>query len=709
MADIKNEVLYRVYGVLAMIVVVGIVLFAQVVKIQFKEGDKWRRQGEKKVKFERVVAERGNILAEDGKLLATSLPFFEIRMDLNSTGMSDESFMNNVDSLAYCLATFVDNIYELTPGGYRQLLIDQRAAGERYMLIKKNVTYTELETIRKFPLFNRGQFGGGFIVIRQSKRDRPFKMLAHRTIGYIREGANKVGLEGFFDEDLGGTAGKQLMQKVGNDFWIPVNDLTEIEPKNGQDLVTTLNVEIQETAQNALVRALNYHDADHGCAIVMEVKTGAIKAIANIGKTEKGGLWETYNHAVGDAIEPGSTFKLAPMMALLDKGAFSLSDTIDLEKGQTTFYDEAMEDSSPHGLNETTVRRAFELSSNVGIAKMVEQTYGKDQGAIEFINQLRGYNLHLPTGIQIEGEAPPFIKEAYNKEMEWSGITLPWMSIGYEVLITPLQLLTFYNAVANDGQMMRPYLVSEIQQFGETTRKYKPTVIKKNIAKAETIAKAKSLLLGVVKRGTARKLATNQYEFAGKTGTAQIDYRKFKPRNNIKHRASFVGYFPAENPVYTCMVMVTNPRQNGIYGADVAGPVFREIADKCFASRIELHRGINNYAKPKLASYELPAMNIGKENEMSFLLDYFKLPHENHAGKDWTVLQAEADTITMLVRDFPKEIIPNVKGMSLKDALYVLENQGLNVIISGIGKVKQQSILAGTKARGQTIRLRLGN
>jgi len=708
MADIKNEVLYRVYGVLALIVLVAIVLFAQVVKIQIAEGDKWRRQGDKKVKFERVIAERGNILSEDGKLLATSLPFFEIRMDLNSSAMSEKDFEDNVDSLAYCLATFVDNIYELTPGGYKQLLIDQRAAGERYMLIKKNVTYTELEKIEKFPLFNLGQYRGGFIVRRESKRDRPFKMLAHRTVGYVREGANKVGLEGFFDEDLGGTAGKKLMQKVGNDTWIPVNNLTEIEPENGQDLVTTINVELQETAQNALVRALNYHDADHGCAVVMDVKTGAIRAIANVGKTEKGNLWETYNHAVGDAIEPGSTFKLAPMMALLDKGVISLEDSIDLEEGRTTFYEEIMEDSSPHGLNQATVRRAFELSSNVGIAKMIEAAYGGDGGAIEFINQLRKYNLHLPTGIQIEGEAPPFIKEAYNKEMEWSGITLPWMSIGYEVLITPLQLLTFYNAVANDGQMMRPYLVSEIQDFGITTRRYKPTVIKKSIAKPATIAQAKSLLEGVVKRGTAKKLDTNRYNFAGKTGTAQIDYRSFNHRRkNLKHRASFVGYFPAENPVYSCIVMITNPRQNGIYGADVAGPVFREIADKCFATRIEMHRGINSYAKPKLVNYELPAMNIGKKDAVNYLMNYFKLPYENRANTDWTVLQTEKDTVTMLPRDLTETVIPNVKGMTLMDAVYILENLGLNVIASGVGKVHHQSILAGTKARNQTIKIRL--
>lgn len=706
MADIKNEVLYRVYGVMILVLLIGIVLFGQVIRIQYFEGDQWRRRGDKKVKFEAVNAERGNILSEEGKLMATSLPFFEIRMDLNSSAMKEEDFVNNVDSLALCLSEYA-NIYDRTPGGYKTLLEERRAAGERYLLIKKNVTYTELERISKFPLFNLGQFKGGFIVKRQSKRERPFKILAHRTVGYIREGANKVGLEGFFDEELGGTAGKKLMQNVGNDVWIPVNDLTEIEPKDGQDLLTTLNVEMQEITQNALIRAVNHHNADYGCAIVMEVKTGKIKSIANIGRDSEGGIWETYNYAVGDAVEPGSTFKLAPMMALMDQGLVDLNDTIDLEEGRTTFYDEEMEDSSPHGLTNTSVRRAFELSSNVGIAKMIEENYGQNQGAIDFINQLRGYNLHLPTGIQINGEAAPFIKEAYSKEMEWSGITLPWMSIGYEVLITPLQLLTFYNAVANDGKMMRPYLVSEIQKFGEPMKVYKPTVIKKEIAKPSTVAKAKSLLQGVVENGTAKKLKTARYDFAGKTGTAQIDYRKTKSKKNLKYRSSFVGYFPAENPVYSCIVMITNPRQNGIYGGDVAGPVFREISDKLFATRIELHRSMNSYAKPKLANYELPTLDIGKKEEVGFLMDYFNLPHESLSDDPWTVTQAVEDTIDMLPRAFNIDKVPNVKGMNLKDALYLLENQGLHVISSGVGKVRYQSIIPGTPSRRQTIRLRL--
>jgi len=290
------------------------------------------------------------------------------------------------------------------------------------------------------------------------------------------------------------------------------------------------------------------------------------------------------------------------MMALIEDGYVDLDDSIDLEQGQTLFYEEVMQDATFHQLDTTTVRKAFELSSNVGIAKLVQEHYDPGEKAEEFIKRLKSFNLHLPTGIEIEGEDAPFIKDAFNKEQDWSGISLPWMSIGYEVLITPLQLLNFYNAVANDGRMMRPYLVSEIQHFGETIKTYKPTVVNRGIASPRTIRKAKELLEGVVEDGTAKKLKTRRYRFAGKTGTAQIDYVKFNRKKNIKHRASFVGYFPAKNPVYSCIVMITNPRQHGIYGGEVAGPVFREIADKSFASRVELHKGINEYKKPPIAA-----------------------------------------------------------------------------------------------------------
>ncbi len=702
--NIKNEVLIRVYTLLFFIALAALAIFFQTIKISIIEGDKWRGKGnDLYVKYVPVNAERGNIMAEDGSLMATSLPFFEIRFDPNSTGMEEDAFTKNIDSLAWCLATYVDNTY--TVGGYRDFLITEWEIGARNILIKKDVSFAELKQIKKFPLFRLGQYKGGLIVHRNPQRNRPFGILAQRTIGYVREGAKPVGLEGYFHDVLGGQQGKKLMQRVDKDTWIPVNDLTEIEPKGGDDIVTTIDINLQEAAENALYKAVEHHNAAHGTAVVMEVKTGAIRAIANIGRLENGKLWETYNYAVGEAVEPGSTFKMPAMMALLEDGYVQLEDSIDLEQGQHQFYEEIMLDAAYHQLDTTTVRTAFELSSNVGIAKLVEQHYsGK---AEKFIEELREMNLHLPLGIEIEGEGIPFIKEAYNEEEDWSGISLPWMSIGYEVLITPLQLLNFYNSIANDGMMMKPFLVAEIQHFGEKVQQFKPTVVKKHIAAKSTIRTAQELLRGVVERGTASKHKSNRYSFAGKTGTAQIDYRKFRPKANIKHRASFVGYFPAEQPVYSCIVMITDPKAHGIYGSEVALPVFREIADRCYDSKVAMHQAFNIGPKPRLEEKQLPAYDAGDREEVQKVLAFLQIPHTMKAQGNWVVTSPQSDTLNLNVRHMNGNVVPNVIGMGLRDALFMLENKGLKVIFSGAGKVTRQSIIAGTRIRGQTIRLTL--
>ncbi len=706
--NIKNEVLIRVYVVLFFVVLTGLILMVQTVKIGVIEGDKWSERGKSLyVEYKPVEAERGNILAEDGSLLATSLPFFEIRFDPNSTGMQAEDFDANIDSLAYCLATFVDNSY--TVGGMRDHLITERDLGARNVLIKRNANYLEKEMMSKFPLFSKGQFKGGFIVSPRPERVHPFKQLGYRTIGYVKEGHNPVGLEGFFDETLAGEAGKQLMFRAPNNTWIPVNDLTEIEPRRGDDIVTTLDVNLQDITHEALLRGLKYHNADHGTAVLMEVETGAIKAISNIGKTDQG-WFEIYNYAIGAATEPGSTYKLASILALLEDGYIDLEDSIDIEKGKTMFYEEEMLDASKTSfdLDTITVRMAFEISSNVGIAKLVQRYYGDPHKEAKFIKRLKDMRLNLPVNIEIKGEASPYVKEAHSEEDDWSGITLPWMSIGYEVTITPLQLLNLYNTVANNGVMMKPYLVSEIRHFDETIEQFKPTVVKRKIASKSTIKKAQELLLGVVERGTAYKLKTTNYQFAGKTGTAQINYRRFNLRQaNLRYQASFAGYFPAENPKYSCIIVITNPRENGFYGGDVAGPVFREIADKCFATRIELHDALNKEAKPILANKKLPDFDAGLKQDLEKVLKNVNLKYNSEAETKWAIIHAENDTLNLQNRNISDDVVPVVTGMGLRDALYILENRGLKVVVSGSGKVRNQSILAGTKIRGQTIRLTL--
>jgi len=712
--DIKNEVLYRVYFLLFGIVVpVSIVLLYRTFEITYLEGERWRSKGKDNfLEYRMVEADRGNILAIDGSLLATSIPYFDLHFD--PTAPSDADYEENLDTLAHCLATYVLDDY--TVGAARDYLLELRKGDDKHVRLKRKVSYAEKKFIEEFPLFRLGRNRGGFIAEKQSERKRPFGVLAQRTIGYVRDGAKPVGLEGFYNEQLGGEPGKQLMVKVDpkEDLWMPVDDLTTIEPESGNDLITTLDIDIQDIAEEALLRAVNHHDADWGTAIVMEVETGAIRAIANLGRTEEG-WWETYNYAVGQGLEPGSTFKAASVLALLEDEYVGLDDSIRIYNGQAEFYEEVMEDASPYSYKLDTVkmREAFVISSNVGVAKMIEDHYGSktkandNEGAARFIKRLKQFNLHLPTGISIEGEANPFIKEAYSEKDDWSGTTLPWMSIGYEMKLSPLQLLAFYNAIANDGEMMKPYLVDEIRRFGEVVDQFYPTVIQRRIASKEAIAQMQELLLAVVEeeRGTAHKLKSDKYRFAGKTGTAQINYKRGRIGG---HQASFAGYFPADNPKYSCMVVINKPRRGGFYGGDVAGPVFREIADKIFTVKVDLHAPMN--VKPPaqpLAGRDLPGTSIGDQRDIKKVLAYLNMSVYGSPETELAVLRPQGDSLVFERRTLPDEVVPNVVGLGLRDALYVLENRGLKVELEGVGKVSRQSLLPGTSIRGQSIRLYL--
>jgi len=716
--DIRNQTLVRVYALLlGLIVPAALLLFYQTITISVIRGDTIREQGATNyVKYLEIKPDRGDILSDDGSVLATSIPYFDIYFD--PIAPSDADFKENLDSLAFCLANFVDRSY--TVGGYRQRLLEWRndtIDPNRHVLIRKGVSFAEKRKIEQFPLFNLGQYRGGVIVHKRSDRRRPFGLMAQRTIGYVRESAMPVGLEGYFDEYLKGEPGGQFAIKVDNakNLWMPLDDLTAIDPTSGDDLITTIDVNMQDVVENALLRAMNSHNAEWGTAMVMDVESGAIKAIANLGRYREG-WWEIYNNAVGKAIEPGSTFKTASMLALLEDGYAELQDTVFINRGETQFYDKTMKDSSPESFetDTATVRRVFEISSNVGIAKLVNKHYGqRDQedensGAAQFINRLKQFNLHLPTDIEIKGEAAPYIKEAYSSEDNWSGTTLPWMSIGYELQLTPLQLLTFYNAIANDGQMMKPYLVSEIRDQNRLLEEFKPTVVKRQIASKQSIRRIKELLRGVVDSGTAAKLNTEKYNFAGKTGTAQINYTRISDETQIGgYQASFVGYFPAENPRYTCIVVINDPQKNGFYGGEVAGPVFREIADKIYATQVGLHQPVNQGPRPVLAENDLPQLDIGQRQELEQILAYVGLPYMGRPSTELVSLRPVQDTLKLQDRPIDRHRVPSVFGMNLRDALYVLENRGLKVKVKGYGKVANQSIKVGTPIRGQTITLTL--
>jgi cell division protein FtsI (penicillin-binding protein 3) len=698
MSLIKNEVLVRTYIVLLFLTAFASVIFFKAFKISKIEGDKWRTLSDSLYKKEMPIEPlRGNIYADDGSLLATSLPYFEIRFDPSTKNLDSATFYRNIDSLALCITRINPAAPGYTEGGWGQYLRQCRARKERYVLVKDRAQPEELERIKRFPLFRLGKYKGGLIVKQLNNREHPFGMLAQRTIGYIKEDRQK-GIEGTFNTVLGGVQGREVMFRVGKDLWLPMTDLSEVKPENGDDIVTTIDVNLQDIAQEALLRSLQNHNADHGCAVVMDVKTGAIKAIANLGKTQEG-YGEIYNYAIAKSTEPGSTFKLASMMALLSDDKVTLEDTVDLNYGKTKFYKDEMIDSEKHGLKYTTVRHAFEMSSNVGISRLIQKFYGDTKKADDYIEHLRDYRLDKNTEIDLNGETSPYIKTAYDAKDDWSGTTLPWMSIGYESKLTPLQILNFYNAIANDGTMMKPYLVSEFQRYGETYKKFRPTVKANNIASKKVIARCQELLEGVVNNGTMKPYKSGKYNYAGKTGTAQFNYSKLREQGQMGYQASFVGYFPAEAPVYSCIVVVYDPRQGSFYGADCAGSVFKEIADKAFTIKTELHEPLNKRKRQVYATNMLPVGDAGNTADMDYVLNNFDFKYYKKTKRDFAALNIKGDSLKIVERNIVENVVPNVVGMRLKDALFLLENRGCKVGINGYGIVKGQSVPAGTKVQ----------
>ena len=682
--NFKDEVLIRIFAILAVIVVpVAALLMYRTVDIAVVRQAEFQALGQERFRIVTVQAERGNIYGRHDNLLATSVPYFSLHFDPYVS--SPQDYYDNIDSLSLLLSRHVDNSH--TPGAWRDSLLMMRdsvsGTANHYFKLKESVSYSELSRIRKFPIFNQGRMGGGLIVEKRAARKRPFGWLARRTIGYSRETGAKVGLEGAFDAQLAGESGKQEMFNMGGGIWLPTDNLAIVEPTSGADVHTTLDVNIQDIAENALDNGLRRHRAEWGTAIVMEVETGAIRAMANLGavNNERKTYAEQYNYAISRANEPGSTFKLATMMALLDDEYVDLESEVDIENGVKKFYDLTMEDSNPLSRNwrVVSVRDAFEQSSNVGMAKLVDSLY-KDN---EFSERLRDFHLDTESGIELEGERAPFINDTTHNE--FSGISRAWMAIGYESRLTPLQMLTFYNAVANGGRMMKPYLVTHVDRGGRRLEEYRPTVIDKKIARPETIEQLQSLLEGVVERGTAKRLKSDQYRFAAKTGTSQQNYGQRNQKT--KYQASFAGYFPAENPTYSIIVVVKDPTNGAYYGGDVAGPIFREIADNIYNSMIEVHEPLNRGPRPVLYAGELPSRDAGYLTELVEVLDYVNVPIDTLPTSELAVIGAVDESVELAAIDPAGQQFPNVRGMRLRDALYVLENDGYVVHPRGVGRV----------------------
>ena len=700
----KNGVISKAYIVFTAICLFALFIIGKIFFIQFVNGDKWESKVEHlTTDLREITPVRGNIYGANDDMLATSVPVYEIRMDMLADGLSEETYQANIDSLCISLSSlFGDRSAAEYKAGFREA----RAKGNRYYRVKGNVDFDQVQAAKQFPIWRNGRYKSGVIFEKRTIRLMPFKGLATRTVGYERDGVQPVGVEGAYNTVLSGKPGQRYEKRLAGGIWMPVTDKNEVEPEDGCDVYTTIDVNIQDVATNALRKQLKLHGARHGCAVLMEVKTGYVKAIANLTLTDDSTYREVYNYAVGEATEPGSTFKLPSLMAAFEDGLLDLDDTVDTENGAHRFYDRIMRDSNHKGHGVITVLTAFQKSSNVGVSKLIDRSYGKNPQ--KFVDRLYKMGLGRKLGLSIAGEGTPRIKDP--SETSWSGVTLPWMSIGYETLMTPLQILTFYNAVANNGVMMKPLFVNEIRRNGELVRENKPVVLNQAIASRETIAKAKKMLESVVsEEGTAYNLRFGAYHIAGKTGTAQIANAKYgyKYEQAVSYQASFVGYFPAEAPEYTCIVVVNGPSNDVYYGNRVAGPVFKEIADKVYAQRFDLIEKHEHKINP--TAYHVPVSMSGNADDLLAIFNDFGVQTEDKSdGSKWVTTTTLPDSVSIEKRTVKQGLTPNVVGMGLRDGLYLLENCGYNVTVRGNGMIVKQSLPPGSLTRkGQNITIEL--
>jgi cell division protein FtsI (penicillin-binding protein 3) len=676
----------------------GVAVIAKIGKIQFQEGEMWAEKSRKiSLQYRQVNATRGNIYSDNGSLLATSLP--EYRLCLDPTVSNNEVFRTGIDSLSLLLSRyFGDN----SKDGYKRIINDARLSGKKYIVISKRlIRHQDKKRMMGWPIFREGRMGGGVIFEKIDKRFRPFKFLAFRTIGYLNEDNYGAGLEYSFNDVLAGKHGKALFQRMVGGNWKPIYDGTEIRPEDGLDIVTTIDVNIQDVAESSLLKALKDHNADYGCVVVMNVKTGEIKAISNL--TKNGNNYsEILNYAVsGQGLtEPGSTFKLVSMMALLENTNIKLTDSIATGNGRHRFFDRVMVDHKHGGYGTITVQEAFHKSSNIAISILMNEHFGiQPQKFIDFIKRI---GLAQPLGFQMKGEGIPYIKSPSDKS--WSGITLPWMSIGYELKLTPLQTLTLYNAVANDGKMVLPMIVKYIKSADQIKKEYEPVILNDRICSNKTLKQIQSLLEGVVEGGTASNIRNSHYKIAGKTGTAQ----KIKEGGGYSrsYHTSFAGYFPADNPKYSCIVVIDNPKNNYQYGSDVAAPVFKTIADKIFSVDMELH-------KPSLVAAlmddgKFPVIPAGFHDDLNLVCDKLKIKSSSIQQEDWVRARIENNEVTFIPQPLNQELVPDVRGMLLRDALFLLENAGHVVEFRGTGRVTRQSQAPGTKIiKGSRISIEL--
>ena len=654
MKPIEKKIMFRYYISLTFIVFFAFVLIGKLLYIQIIEGEYYRKLSEDNtIKNFILEPSRGNIYSDDNSLLATTTPRYEIRWD--SKVPSDINFLSNKKDLSIGLSKILGK----TPQYYLNVLNKARHEGNRYLLISRNLSYSQYKEIKELPLFNLSSLKGGLIIESKEVRENPMGKICERTIGYEKKDPSghyiRVGLEGAFSHFLKGQSGQRLKQKIANGQWKPINDNNEREPTEGYDIYSTINVNIQDITHHALLRQLEKYKADHGCAVVMKTNTGEIKSIVNLSKTKNGKYYEKFNYAVAESQEPGSTFKLMSVIATLENDNTISRRLIDTKNGEISFYEKyKVRDSKKGGYGKITPARAFEVSSNTGIVKMVYDNYKNNPK--KFVDRLYNMGLNNELGLSIKGEGKPMIP--YPDDKNWSGISLPWMAFGYGIKLTPLQILSFYNGIANDGEIVKPRFIYKIKNPGSSSiKEYEKEILNPSICSDTTLIRVQKMMFNVIdkKWGTANKIKSSKLKMAGKTGTSQIDYTL----EETQYVSSFVGYFPYEKPEYSCIVVINRPdKKIGYYGGEVAAPVFKEIAEKLF-SRTPRNLIVNSY-------------------------DYNHKPLNNHKQ-------------IMLNIKTKKSVIPNLVGMPAMDAVVILEQMGLKFVLKGEGKVINQSIKSGSK------------
>jgi cell division protein FtsI (penicillin-binding protein 3) len=694
--NIKKSILIRVRIAFLAVVIFAVCVAAKVGHIQIAEGEKWTRIGnEISFDYKKIKATRGNIYSDNGSLLATSLPFYKVAMD--PTLVKDEIFKRDIDSLCYLLSRYYK---DRSATDYKRMFRDARETGKQYVIVnRKQINYQAKKEMSSWPIFREGRLRGGVLFEKMDVRYRPFTNLSRRTIGFVNENGNGAGLEYSFEDALGGQDGEALFQKIAGDTWKPVFDANNIKAVDGLDIQTTIDINLQDVAETSLYNAMKSHDADQGTVVVMEVKTGHIKAISNLSTDGHGGYQEEFNHAVGGSFEPGSTFKLVTMMALLEDTNIELTDSINTGNGEYKFYKNIVKDHTEGGYGRLSIKQAFEKSSNIAMAKLLDKHFGtKPNKFIEYVDELK---LSKPLGLQISGESYPKISRP--KDKNWSGISLPWMAYGYGFEISPLHTLALYNAVANDGKMIKPIFVTSISQADEVTKSFETETLNSKICSNKTLNQLKLLLEGVVDHGTAMNMKNSYYRIAGKTGTAQIlkdgHYEK-------KYITSFVGYFPAHAPKYSAIVLVKNPKGIYQYGNNVAGPVFKEIADNIYSRDLQLHLAMEK--KSVLPAGVFPTIRAGKQDELTMLCNELGVSNHSNTEEEWIKAAINGNAVTWRKNVVMKDHVPDVQGMTLRDAIYLLEKTGLRVVHEGKGRVSEQSLSPGVKiSKGSRIYIRL--